>query len=97
MRARRLGIAVDELATYSGRGGGLHARIAGIAATLGDLEDKPFADSTQTRLRQLTAAIRAAERMPTARRRSAHRAVSAELDRLEQGILNRLGVRSTRG
>jgi hypothetical protein len=93
MRARRLGIAVGDLAAYSGRGGALHARIAGLATALTDLTDKPFTERTETRLRQLTAAVRAAERMPTARRRSANRAVAAELDRLEREMLNRLGVR----
>jgi uncharacterized protein DUF6474 len=92
VRARRLGIAVGDLARYSGRGGTLHARTAGVADTLGDLKDTPFAEATETRLRQLTAAVRAAERMPTARRKAAHRAVGAELDRIEQDVLRRLGV-----
>jgi hypothetical protein len=92
LRARRLGVAVDDLASYSGRGGSLHARIAGVAESLGDLKDQPFADATETRLRQLTAAVRASERMPTARRRAAHRAVAEELDRIEAEVLKRLGV-----
>ena len=94
IRARRLGIPIDELPTYSGRGGALHARIAGIAAALEGVRDGgTFAATTETRLRQLTAAVRAAERMPSARRRSAHQAVAAELDRLEQEILDRLDIR----
>jgi hypothetical protein len=98
IRARRLGIPVDDLPTYSGRGGALHARIAGIATALEDVRDGgTFAATTETRLRQLTAAVRAAERMPTARRRSAHQAVAAELDRLEQEILDRLDIRPKTG
>lgn len=94
LRARRLGVGIDDLAKYTGRGGVLHARIAGAADSLAELraKDGSFADTTETRLRQLTAAVRAAERMPTPRRRAAHRAVSAELDRVEQEILRRLGV-----
>ena len=98
LKARRLGIPVGELAEYTGRGGTLHARIAGAAATVTDLRAKggpeitAYAESTETRLRQLTAAVRAAERMPTQRRKAAHRAVAADLDRIEQELLHRLGV-----
>lgn len=99
-KARRLGVGVDELATYTGRGGGLHARLAGAATALADLRAKPGAsngdltwvDATETKIRQLTAAVRAAERMPGARRRAAHKAVGAELDHIEENVLHRLGV-----
>jgi hypothetical protein len=99
-RARRLGVPVDELGQYSGRGGGLHARLAGAATALADLRGRPgasaddtaFADTAETRLRQLTAAVRAAERMPGGRRRAAHKAVAAELGRIEESLLHRLGV-----
>ncbi len=100
IRARRLGVPVDELARFSGRGGGLHARLAGAATALTDLRGRPeasaddttFADTTEIRLRQLTSAVRAAERMPSARRRAAHKAVAAELDQIEESLLHRLGV-----
>ena len=97
LRARRLGVGVDELATFSGRGGALHARLAGCGTTLTDLRDKPgvdaaFVDATETRLRQLTAAVRAVERMPGARRKAAHKVVGAQLDRIEQDLLHHLGV-----
>jgi hypothetical protein len=96
LRARRLGVGIDDLARYTGRGATLHARIVGAADSLAALrerdEDTAFVETGAARLRQLTAAVRAAERMPAARRRSAHRAVSAELDRIEGDILNRLGV-----
>lgn len=99
-KARRLGIPVEDLPRYSGRGGALHARITGAAAALDELRARPaaseddtsFADTHETTLRQLTAAVRAAERMPTARRKAAHRAVSAELDQIEEQLLHRLGI-----
>ncbi|MER7084049.1 DUF6474 family protein, partial [Saccharopolyspora kobensis] len=40
--------------------------------------------------------VRAAERMPTQRRRSAHRAVDAELGRIEDDLLTRFGVPTRR-
>lgn len=100
MRARRLGVSVGELPKYSGRGGALHARITGAAEAVDELherkgatdEDRRFAAGAETRLRQLTAAVRAAERMPTDRRRAAHKAVAAELDDLERQLLARLGL-----
>ncbi len=100
MKARRLGVAVGDLAQYSGRGGALHARISGVAEAIAELRDRPdataedrtYAGRSETTLRQLTAAVRAAERMPSARRRAAHRAVATELDELEQRLLTRLGL-----
>lgn len=100
MKARRLGVAVGDLAQFSGRGGALHARISGVAEAIEELrdrrsasaEDRTFADRSETTLRQLTAAVRAAERMPTSRRRAAHRAVATELDELEERLLSRLGL-----
>jgi hypothetical protein len=100
VRAHRLGVPVEELARYSGRGGSLHARISGAADAVNELRDRPdatpddrtFADRSETTLRQLAAAVRAAERMPTARRKAAHKAAGAELDQLEERLLQRLGV-----
>jgi hypothetical protein len=100
MKARRMGVSVEELSRYSGRGGTLHARITGAAGAIEELrgradataEDRRFADTAETTLRQLAAAVRAAERMPTARRRAAHKAVATELDELEQRLLTRLGI-----
>jgi hypothetical protein len=100
IRARRMGVPVEELARFSGRGGALHARISGAAEALSELrerdgttaEDRTFADRSETTLRQLAAAVRAAERMPTSRRKAAHRAAATELDQLEERLLQRLGV-----
>ncbi|KAA2263711.1 hypothetical protein F0L68_09480 [Solihabitans fulvus] len=98
-RARQLGVEVDQLPAFTGRGARLHARIAGLSAAVEDLrarngssEVTAFADASATRLSQLTAAVRAAERMPSPRRRAANRAVAADLDRLEAEVLHRLGV-----
>jgi hypothetical protein len=105
-RARRLGVAPGELNHFSGKGGALHARIVGIAHTLVELRATHtggeraeriagFIGSREARLADLAAAVRAAEQMPTDRRRAAHRAVAAELDRIEPEILDLLGVGDT--
>ncbi|MEV7093052.1 DUF6474 family protein [Amycolatopsis sp. NPDC051045] len=99
-QARKLGISVDRLGEYTGRGAALHARIAGLAEGCHDLEksekasaeDKSFARDSLGTLEQLAATVRAAERMPAARRKSAHRAVAGELERLEGQLLHRLGI-----
>jgi hypothetical protein len=99
-KARRLGVAVDDLGQYTGKGGALHARIAGAANGITEVhtkheatpEDLAFADAAESDLRKLAAAVRAAERMPTPRRKAAHRAVSGELDRIEEKLLAALGV-----
>lgn len=99
-RARRLGVPVEDLARFSGKGGALHARISGAAEAVEELrgrngataEDRTFADTSEITLRQLAAAVRAAERMPTPRRKAAHKAAAHELDQLEQRLLHRLGI-----
>ncbi|ASO17732.1 hypothetical protein FHR81_003915 [Actinoalloteichus hoggarensis] len=103
LRARRLGVPVERLAEFSGRGAALHARIVGVREALDALrerdgdkhEDARFAVGIEPRLRQLLAAVRAAERMPAERRRAAHRAVDAELAQVEDELLRRFGL-STR-
>lgn len=99
-RARKLGIDVADLAEYTGRGGALHARIVGADASLSELEsrenvstaDREFATKSRDTLVKLAAAVRAAERMPTSRRKAAHKSVSGELDPIERELLQRLGV-----
>ncbi|MFF0144536.1 hypothetical protein ATK36_3288 [Amycolatopsis sulphurea] len=99
-QARKMGVAVDQLGEYTGRGAALHARIAGLVQGLGELRksakatdaDRKFTEETQSTLEQLSATVRAAERMPAARRKAAHRAVNGELERLEDQLLHRLGV-----
>lgn len=107
MRARKLGVDVDDLGKYSGRGASLHARIAGDADALHDLRTKAdsssadeaqrastrqFVEASEQRLAQLTSAVRAAERMPSPRRRSTYKAVAGELNRIEDDLMHRLGV-----
>jgi hypothetical protein len=99
-QARKLGVSVDKLGDYTGRGAALHARIAGLADGCRDLRksekgstaDTEFAQDALGTLEQLSATVRAAERMPAARRKSAHRAVAGELERLEGQLLHRLGI-----
>src|SRR5882762_6114163 len=78
-RAHRLGVPVDDLAKFTGKGGALHARIAGLSDVVAEVRsrghDTGFADETQATLAQLTSAVRAAERMPAPRRKAAHKAV----------------------
>lgn len=94
-RARRLGIDVADIGKYSGYGARLHARIVGFAESMETLRssDSDWVSKTEARLTQLLAAVRAAERMPTARRKAAHRAVGTDLEMLEQELLRRLNVR----
>ncbi|MFZ2526076.1 MAG: DUF6474 family protein [Rhodococcus sp. (in: high G+C Gram-positive bacteria)] len=100
-RAQRMGIAIDQLGEYTGHGARLSARVAGAEQSVAkiverhpqDAETKKFADAIRARLADLTTAIGAAEQMPAQRRRSAHAAISAELDGIEADLLARLGVR----
>lgn len=99
-RAARLGVETGELAAYSGPGGALHARLSRVAEALGELEGKSgeaaaFATTTRPRLADLAVAVRAAEQMPTTRRRTAYRSIGDELDRIEIALLTHLGVVTT--
>lgn len=101
-RAARLGVDPTQLAAYSGPGGALHARLSRLAAALDDLESPPeahstgaarrFALDTRPRLTDLAVAVRAAEQMPSSRRRTAYRAIGRELDRIETALLAHLGI-----
>lgn len=101
-RSRRLGVSPEELGGYSGRGGNLHARISRIARTFGELkadgsterspQAKAFVDTNEPRLHDFAAAVRAAEQMPAQRRKTAYRAVSKDLDRIEVELLSHLGI-----
>jgi len=96
-KAARLGVAPDQLSAYAGPGGALHARISRIADTLSRLEDSnngssAFVSRTRPRIADLSVAVRAAGQMPAQRRRAAHKAISNELDTIESGLLDQLGV-----
>jgi len=103
-QAARLGVTPDRINAYTGRGGALHARIDRLAESLNALDDdteayattasRRFAVETRPRLADLAVAVRAAEQMPAQRRRTAHRAVGDELDRIELALLRHLGVGS---
>jgi hypothetical protein len=103
-RARKLGIDVADLAEFTGRGGALHVRIVGVDQSLAELEsvestsadDRAYAARARDTLTKLAAAVRAAERMPTARRKAAQRSVGQVLDPIERELLRRLGVSADR-
>jgi hypothetical protein len=68
-----------------------------VADTLTRLEDggngaAAFVSRTRPRLADLSVAVRAAGQMPAQRRRAAHKAISNELDTIESGLLDQLGV-----
>lgn len=94
VRARRLGVDVARLAEFSGRGGALHARIVGASESLAEMPatEREFVEKSQDTLGKLAVAVRAAERMPTARRKAAYGAIRRELDPIERELLRRLGV-----
>ncbi|HEX4246944.1 MAG TPA: DUF6474 family protein [Pseudonocardia sp.] len=95
LHARIDGIAgaLLELRATSGKDG---KGGRGANGTVGDraTDVDKFAADTEPRLIDLAAAVRAAELMPTERRRAAHRAVATELDRIEPQLLKLLGVSS---
>ena len=101
-RARQLGVTPAQLGSHTGRGGALRARLGAIATTLAELREaadghttqatRDFAVATEPRLGGLTSAIRVAEQMPPSRRKVAQKAIGGELDRIEQELLNYLGV-----
>jgi hypothetical protein len=101
-RAARLGVEPGQLSAYTGPGGALHARLSRMAEALDELEAgvdahgsgaaRRFAAESRPRLADLAVAVRAAEQMPTTRRRTAYRSIGAELDRLEITLLQHLGV-----
>lgn len=100
-RAQKLGVGVEQLGEFTGHGARLSARIAAAEQSVTkteelhskDAETKKFAEAIRGRLTDLTAAVSAAEQMPTARRKAAHTAIGSELDGIEADLLARLGVR----
>ncbi len=97
MRAQRLGIPVDRLTEFTGRGTALHVRVSALATSLDELrarhpEESGFVETGERRLADLAGAVRAAEQMPAARRRATHHSIGSELDTLERELLDRLGV-----
>lgn len=99
-RADQLGIPLAQIGQFSGHGARLSARVAGAEQSLRavqekkpkDPETKQFVTAISERLADLSAAITAAENMPTQRRRAAHTAISTQLDGIEGDLLARLGL-----
>jgi hypothetical protein len=99
-RADRLGIPLAQIGQFSGQGAELSARIAGSEKSLRmvqekkpkDAETKQFVAAIRERLTDLSAAVTAAESMPAARRRTAHGAISSQLDGIEADLMARLGL-----
>ncbi|WP_156690500.1 DUF6474 family protein [Mycobacterium sp. Marseille-P9652] len=99
-RADQLGIPLAQIGQFSGHGAQLSARIAGAEKSLRivgekkpkDAETKQFVTAIGERLRDLSAAVTAAENMPSARRRAAHAAISSQLDGIEADLMARLGL-----
>jgi hypothetical protein len=96
-KAARLGVAPDQLGAFAGPGGALHARISRVADTLTRLEgggkdSSAFVSRIRPRLADLSVAVRAAGQMPAQRRRAAYKAIGNELDTIESGLLDHLGV-----
>ncbi len=94
-RARRLGVPVDDVAAYKGPTGTVQARITGLRKAVGDLGSRRssepkvtrFTESSASRLDELSAATTATLSMPSDTRRSALRAVSADLDQLDAELM----------
>ena len=57
-----------------------------------DAETKQFVSAMTDRLTDLSAAVTAAENMPTSNRRTAHTAISDQLDAIDADLMARLGV-----
>jgi hypothetical protein len=99
-RADQLGVPLSQLGQFSGHGAQLSARIAGAEQSLRlvaekkpkDAETKQFVAAINDRLTDLAAAVTAAENMPSARRRGAHAAISAQLDGIDADLMARLGL-----
>ncbi|MGV9801935.1 DUF6474 family protein [Mycobacterium sp. NPDC003449] len=99
-RAGQLGVPLSQLGQFSGHGGRLSARIAGAEQSLQlvaeknpkDAETKQFVGAVEERLGDLSAAVTAAENMPTARRRGAHAAIATQLDGIDADLMARLGL-----
>ena len=102
-RADQLGVPLSQLGQFSGHGAQLSARISGAEQSLRllaekrdksakDPETKQFVSAITDRLSDLSAAVAAAENMPSARRRAAHAAITEQLDGIDADLMARLGV-----
>ena len=99
-RADRLGVPLSQIGQFSGHGAALSARIAGAEHSLRlvaekkpkDAETKQFVSAITERLRDLSAAVTAAENMAASRRRASHAAIADQLDGIDADLMARLGL-----
>lgn len=99
-RADQLGVPLAQIGQFSGHGAVLSARISGAEQAARrvaeknpkDAETKQFVAAITDRLTDLSTAVTAAENMPTARRKSAHAAIGAQLDAIDADVMARLGL-----
>jgi hypothetical protein len=99
-RADRLGVPLGEVGRFSAQGARLSGRIAAAEQSARsvaeknpkDAETKQFVAAMTDRIKDLSAAVGAADLMPSDRRRAAHAAIAAELDGIDADLLARLGV-----
>ena len=98
-KADQLGIPLSQLGQFSGNGAQLSAvfnwgRTLRLVAEKKpkDSETKQFVAAMTDRLIDLSAAVTAAEKMPTANRRTAHNSISQQLDGIDADLMARLGV-----
>lgn len=91
-RISRVAETLSELEGPTDQPAGAAPRALAAAPGSGDAAAE-FTARTRPRLADLAVAVRAAEQMPTARRRAAFTAVGHELDRIEDELLERLGLR----
>lgn len=99
-RADQLGVPLAQLGQFSGHGAVLSARINGAEQAIRrvaeknpkDAETKQFVAAINDRLTDLSAAVTAAENMPTVRRKAAHAAIGEQLDGIDADVMARLGL-----
>lgn len=101
LQASRAGVSPEVLRQFSGHGAALSARIATTRTALDKVvaqdtsaDAKDFVAAMTQRLDNLDIAVRAAETMSAAQRRTAHQSIDDELVAIDADILARLGVRS---
>ena len=94
-RARQLGVPLEDVAAYKGPSGTVQARIVGLTTAVDELRSRRgtdlkvarFAGTATARLGELSAAATATLSMPPPTRRSALRAISADLDHLDSELM----------
>ena len=99
-RAYRFGVPLGEVGRFSAHGARLSGRIAAAEQSVRlvaeknpkDSETKQFVAAITDRIKDLSAAVTAADGMPSDRRRAAHAAIAAELDGIDADLLARLGL-----